>query len=147
MSDPAALAAKERVNFIPDQTLMDPKVPRSGKVEVVMKDSRKREHFTPHACGTKRNPMSTADVSAKVRDLMAPVLGARRTEGVIQRVNALQSIGKVCELLPLLAVEPHEMAKVTPPLIESPRASRSVASCSGAAPLRAASYDSASQVE
>lgn len=93
MSDPAALAVKERVTLIPDPALMDSKAPRSGKVEVVMKDGRTLEHFTPYACGTKQNPMSTADVSAKVRDLMAPVLGASRTEAVIRRVNALESIG------------------------------------------------------
>jgi 2-methylcitrate dehydratase PrpD len=114
MSDPAVLAVKERVTLIPDPALMDPKAPRSGKVEVVMKDGRKLEHFTPYAYGTKQNPMSTEDVNAKVRDLMAPVLGASRTDAVIQRVNALESIGKMRELLPFLTVEPHEMAKVTP---------------------------------
>lgn len=114
MSDPAVLKVKERVTLIPDPALMDPKAPRSGKVEVVMKDGRKLEHFTPYAYGTKQNPMSTEDVNAKVRDLMAPVLGASRTEAVIQRVNELEKVGSVRELLPLLTVDAYEMAKVAP---------------------------------
>ena len=37
-------------------------------------------HFTRHAPGTKENPLDTESVNAKARDLMAPVLGARKTE-------------------------------------------------------------------
>lgn len=114
MTDPAVLAVKERVSLIADPALMDPKAPRSGKVEVLMKDGRKLEHFTPYAYGTKQNPMSTQDVNAKVRDLMVPVLGSLRTDAIIQRVNDLENVGKVRELLPFLTVEAHEMAKIAP---------------------------------
>jgi hypothetical protein len=37
-----------------------------------------------------RNPLDAAGVNAKARSLMTPVLGAERTEAVIQRINALE---------------------------------------------------------
>jgi 2-methylcitrate dehydratase PrpD len=92
---------------------MDPKAPRSAKVEVVLKDGRTLEHFTPHAYGTKENQMDTASVNAKVRDLMEPVLGPSRTEAVIKRVNDLENVASVRELLPFLTLQPREMASVT----------------------------------
>jgi 2-methylcitrate dehydratase PrpD len=106
------LAVKQRVTLVPDRALMDPQAPRSAKVEVVLKDGRTVEHFTPHAYGTRQNPMDTASVNAKVRDLMEPVLGASRTAAVIERVNNLETLASVRELLPFLTLEPAEMAKV-----------------------------------
>ena len=42
-------------------------------------------------------------MNAKARLLMAPVLGAEQTEGVIQRVNALEALADVRELRPFLS--------------------------------------------
>ncbi len=104
MSDPAVLAVKERVNLVADPLLMDPEAPRSAKVEVVLKDGRTLNHFTPHAYGTKQNPMETKNVNAKVRDLLEPALGPSRTEAVIQQVNGLEGMANVQELLPFLTL-------------------------------------------
>ena len=114
MADPDTLAVKERVTLIPDEDLMDPAAPRSGKVIAQLKDGRTVEHFTPHAYGTKENPMSTEDVNAKVRLLIEPVLGAAKTEVIIDRVNNLEQVADVRELMPLLTVTAGEMAKVGP---------------------------------
>ena len=57
------------------------------RVEVTLRDGRTVSHFTRHAPGTKENPLDTAGVNAKARGLMAPVLGARRTAAVIERVK------------------------------------------------------------
>ena len=114
MSDPATLAVKDRVTLIADEELMDPSAPRSGKVTALLNDGRTVEHFTPHAYGTKENPMSTEDVNAKVRSLLEPVLGTRRTEAVIDSVNGLESVADVRELIPLLTVSPAEMSTVAP---------------------------------
>ena len=110
MSDPAVLAVKERVNLVADPALMNPEAPRSAKVEVVLKDGRTLNHFTPHAYGTKQNPMETKSVNAKVRELLKPVLGPSRTEAVIDRVNGLEGVANVQELLPFLTLKPQEMA-------------------------------------
>ncbi|HUF80652.1 MAG TPA: MmgE/PrpD family protein [Burkholderiales bacterium] len=103
MKDPKVRAAKERVQLIADRKLMDPAAPRSGLVEVTLKDGRTVSHFTRHAPGTKENPLDTEAVSAKARSLMAPVLGAGPAEEVIRRVNALEAVKDVRELRAFLA--------------------------------------------
>ena len=103
MADPKVRAAKARVQLIADRALMDPAAPRSGRVEVTLRDGRTVSHFTRHAPGTKENLMDTESVNAKARELIEPVLGAERTEGLIRRVNALESVADVRELRPLLA--------------------------------------------
>jgi 2-methylcitrate dehydratase PrpD len=114
MSDPALLAVKERVHLVADPGLMNPEAPRSAKVEVVLKDGRTLNHFTPHAFGTRQNPMGTESVNAKVRDLLEPVLGSIRAEVIIEQVNALEGVATVRELLPFLTLNPEEMVSVSP---------------------------------
>lgn len=103
MADPKVRAVKERVQLIADRDLMDPAAPRSGRVEVTLRDGRTVSHFTRHAPGTTENPLDTESVNAKARLLMAPVLGAEQAEGVIRRVNALEELADVRELRPFLA--------------------------------------------
>src|SRR5262249_29904702 len=79
MEDPKVLAANERVQLIADRELMDPAAPRSGRVEVTLRDGRTVSHFTRHPPGTKENPLNTKRVNDKARSLMSPVLGAERT--------------------------------------------------------------------
>jgi 2-methylcitrate dehydratase PrpD len=102
MSDPAVRAVKARVQLVADRALMDPAAPRSGLVEVTLRDGRTVSHFTRHAPGTRENPLDTDGVNAKARGLMTPVLGAERTEAVIERVSALEGLAKVRELMPFL---------------------------------------------
>jgi 2-methylcitrate dehydratase PrpD len=102
MEDPQVRAVKARVQLVADRELMTPDAPRSGRVEVTLRDGRTVSHFTRHAPGTKENPLDTAGVNAKARSLMAPVLGARRTDALIERVNALQDLDDVRKLRPLL---------------------------------------------
>ena len=103
MADPQVRAAKERVQLVGDRSLMNPDAPRSGLVEVTLRDGRTVSHFTRHAPGTKENPVDTETLNTKVRDLMAPVLGAQRTEALIQRVNALEDLDDVRKLRPFLS--------------------------------------------
>jgi len=103
MQDPRVRAAKARVELVADKALMDPAAPRSGRVEVTLKDGRTFSHFTRHAPGTQENPMTTEQVNAKARALMAPVLGAKNTEAIIRRVNDLETLKNVRELRPFLA--------------------------------------------
>ena len=103
MEDPAVKAVRSRVQLVADKSLMDPAAPRSGLVEVTtagrpdgaatsrsMRRARRRTRSTPPAsttrCGTS----------------MAPVLGARQAEVVIDRVNALDDVRDVRELVALM---------------------------------------------
>jgi 2-methylcitrate dehydratase PrpD len=103
MKDPEVRAVKERVQLIADRALMDRAAPRSGRVEVTLKDGRTVSHFTRHAPGTKENPLDTESVNAKARVLMAPVLGAAKTQELIRRVNVLEALSDLRELSPFLA--------------------------------------------
>jgi len=102
MSDPQVLAVKQRVQLVGDRGLMDPAAPRSGLVEVTLRDGRTVSKFTRFPPGTKENPLDTAAVNAKARNLMLPVLGAQRTDAIIQRVNALEDVAQVRDLVALL---------------------------------------------
>jgi 2-methylcitrate dehydratase PrpD len=106
MEDPAVKAVRSRVELVADKSLMDPAAPRSGLVEVTMQGGRKVQHFTKHAPGTKENPLDAAGLNDKVRDLMEPVLGARQTTVVIDRVNALEDVRDVRELVALMTRRP-----------------------------------------
>jgi hypothetical protein len=43
--------------------------------------------------------VDTEKMNAKARDLMVPVLGASKTEAVIQQVNSLETLANVRELV------------------------------------------------
>jgi 2-methylcitrate dehydratase PrpD len=104
MQDPQVRAAKERVQLVADRALMVPDAPRSGRVEVSLRDGRTVSHFTRHPPGTKENPLDSEGVNRKVRDLIEPILGARRTQAVIERVSALETMGSVRDLRPFLTL-------------------------------------------
>jgi 2-methylcitrate dehydratase PrpD len=102
MKDQQVLAVKQRVQLVGDRALMDPAAPRSARVDVQLRDGRMVTHFTRFAPGTKENPLDTAAVAEKARSLMAPVLGAQRCDQVIARVNTLDSLASVRDLVRLL---------------------------------------------
>lgn len=99
MAEPQIRAAMQRVQVIGDAKLDDPAAPRSGLVEVTLRDGRTVSHFTRFPPGTKENPVTTEILNTKARDLMAPVLGAERTDAVIRGVNALEEVGNIRDLI------------------------------------------------
>ena len=103
MQDSRVLQAKQRVQLIADAGLMNPAAARSGHVEVTLRDGRVVSLFVPHAPGAKENPMDEERVDEKARTLIAPVLGAARTEELIARIHALEQVAQVGELQALLA--------------------------------------------
>lgn len=102
MKDQQVLAVKQRVQLVGDRALMDPAAPRSANVEVHLRDGRTVTHFTRFAPGTKENPLDTTGVAAKATSLVAPVLGGQRCEQIIERVNSLENLASVRELVRLL---------------------------------------------
>jgi 2-methylcitrate dehydratase PrpD len=104
MRDPKILEQRAKVTVAGDAALMDPAAPRGAIVEVTMMDGRKVNHFTKFPPGTKENPLSTEAVSAKTRDLIAPVLGSEKAEKLIEQVNQLETLSDVRQLVPLMTV-------------------------------------------
>ncbi|MDR3537160.1 MAG: MmgE/PrpD family protein [Acetobacteraceae bacterium] len=99
MAEPQIRAVMQRVQVVGDAKLNDRAAPRSGLVEVTMRDGRTVSHFTRFPPGTKENPIDTETLNGKVRDLIAPVLGAERTNAIIQRVNALEEVSNMRDFI------------------------------------------------
>jgi 2-methylcitrate dehydratase PrpD len=104
MKDPQVLAMRRRIELIADPDLVVPEAPRSGFVELTLRGGRKVSTFVKYAPGTPENPLDTEGVNAKARGLMAPILGDRRTEALLERVAALETLDDVRGLRPLLTV-------------------------------------------
>jgi 2-methylcitrate dehydratase PrpD len=104
MTAPDIVAIRARTRLTADQALVDPAAPRGAIVELTLTDGRRVEQHTRFAPGTKENPLSEDAVNAKVRDLMAPVLGAAKTEQLITAINALEELDDVRRLRPLWTV-------------------------------------------
>lgn len=102
MQIPKIRAFMERVTVIGDPKLNDPLAPRGGIVEVYLKNGSVLSKHTRFPPGTKENPLTTEIVSAKARDLMSPVIGANRTERVIQEVLELDKMQDIKQLISLL---------------------------------------------
>jgi hypothetical protein len=75
--------------------------PSWAGVSFLLRARENAQSHTKHPPDTKENLLSVAGVSAKVRDLMAPVLGGENTEKLIASLNRLESIDKFDQLRPL----------------------------------------------
>lgn len=64
----------------------------SARVTIHLEDGTRETTFVEHVRGYPANPMSHDDVENKARELMSPVLGADRTEALIQMVWSLDSL-------------------------------------------------------
>jgi 2-methylcitrate dehydratase PrpD len=79
MRDPEVLALRRRIELRGDDALTRAMPRREGIVEIKLKDGREIEHHTRAVRGTPENPMTRAEVEAKARDLLAPVIGRGRS--------------------------------------------------------------------
>jgi 2-methylcitrate dehydratase PrpD len=102
MQDPAVLAVRRRIEVVPSAELTAAVPARQAIVAVETTDGRKVRHRTTAVRGTPDNPMDQAEVEAKARDLVVPIIGAERAEKLIATVGSLESLRAVIELRPLL---------------------------------------------
>jgi 2-methylcitrate dehydratase PrpD len=102
MKDPEILALRQKIQLTGDASLMDPAAPRGAIISVTLTDGRQVEQHTRFPPGTKENALTTEAVGAKVRDLMAPVLGATKTNRLIDQINNLEKLDDMRRLRSLL---------------------------------------------
>jgi 2-methylcitrate dehydratase PrpD len=93
--DPAVVALRSRVT-----AQSDPAVTSylEAHVRIVMKDGAVLERHVPHALGTLQRPMSDADLEAKFRALVEPVLPHPQADRLIAlcwEVEGLQDVGAI----------------------------------------------------
>lgn len=102
MQDPAVLDVRRRIEAIPSAELTAARPARQAIIEIDCADGRRLSHRTRAVLGTPDNPMTEAQVEAKARDLMAPVLGGAQTEALIAALRGLESLSDVRKLRSLL---------------------------------------------
>jgi 2-methylcitrate dehydratase PrpD len=102
MQDPAVLRHKAKVRLVPDEELERLYPRREAIVEVVLADGSKLVERVGAVRGTSDNPMTRDEVAAKVRDLIAPVIGSARAARLIETVWTLDTVKDIRSLRPLL---------------------------------------------
>jgi 2-methylcitrate dehydratase PrpD len=102
MEDRSVRAVRQRIRVAPSAELTQAKPPRQAIIEIETADGRHLRHHTRAVLGTPANPMSGAEVAAKARDLMEPVLGPDRTDRLVGAVLDIERFGPVKGLRPLL---------------------------------------------
>ena len=74
----------------------------SARVTIRLQDGRSESVFVEHVRGYPANPMTREDVEAKARTLMSPVLGAAKTDELIDlalRIDRLPDAGVLAEAM------------------------------------------------
>jgi 2-methylcitrate dehydratase PrpD len=102
MADAAILRQRAKVQLVPDERLVPLLPVRVADVEIVLSDGTKLAERVTAVRGTPRNPMTRAEVIAKARDLIDPVLGAATAARLVDAVFALEGVADVRALRPLL---------------------------------------------
>ena len=83
MHDPRVLDVKSRIRAVGEPDLTDEQRRWRCVMSVRLKDGRTLTHQTMAAKGSFENPLARAEEDEKARDLIAPVLGAKRCERLL----------------------------------------------------------------
>ena len=102
MNDPAVRRQRAKVELLADPRIDAVRPRREGIVELTLADGTQMSEWIKDVRGTAENPMPRAEVAAKARDLMAPLLGKAKSAKLIDTVLALESVKNVRQLRPLL---------------------------------------------
>jgi 2-methylcitrate dehydratase PrpD len=105
MHDPAVLRERAKVQLVSDEELEKLIPTRVAIVEITFTDGSQLTERVEHVRGTPENPMTRDEVVAKVRELMAPVLGEKVCSNLIERVLGLEGVKDIRELRPLLRAQ------------------------------------------
>jgi 2-methylcitrate dehydratase PrpD len=102
MRDPAVLRQRAKVRLVGDAALEALLPRREAIVAITLADGAVLTERVGEVRGTMANPMERAEVVAKARDLMAPVLGAAQTAALIAASLGVETLPDIRALGPLL---------------------------------------------
>jgi 2-methylcitrate dehydratase PrpD len=102
MKDATILRHRRKVTYVPDATLTALLPARVAVVEITLNDGTTLSDRVEAVRGTVRNPMPRSEVVDKVRDLIAPVLGAPTAQKLIDALLAIETVTDIRTLRPLL---------------------------------------------
>jgi 2-methylcitrate dehydratase PrpD len=101
LHDPAVLALRKKIHVVPSDELRHARPRRQAIVDVETPDGEHLSHRVVAVRGTADNPMENGEVEAKARDLMGDVLGAKRSELLIEAIRDLGKVKSLTRLRPL----------------------------------------------
>lgn len=102
MKDPVVLRHRAKVEYVPDPALAALMPIRVAIVDVTLADGTVLSERVEAVRGTVRNPMPAAEVEEKARDLFVPVLGAQKSDRLIEAVRRLDTAPDLKTLRPLM---------------------------------------------
>ena len=103
MQDPEVLRVRAKVNLVLDDGELQRALPRrEAIVEIALTDGTKLTEHVTAVRGTPSNPMTRAEVVAKARELMAPVLGDANAGSVIDHVLHIEDVKSILAFRPFL---------------------------------------------
>jgi 2-methylcitrate dehydratase PrpD len=102
MKDPAVLRQRGKVEVVADLRIDARRPRREAIVEVTLADGAQLSEWVRDVRGTAENPMSREEVVDKARDLIQPVLGTEACTKLLDKLLALETLGDVRELRPVL---------------------------------------------
>jgi 2-methylcitrate dehydratase PrpD len=103
MRDPRVLRLRKKVVLVGDPALTDAQRCWRCVMEITLADGRTLRRETKAAKGSYKNPLTPAEEEEKALDLMAPVLGRRRSAELLARLWNFEKIKDVRELRRLYA--------------------------------------------
>ncbi|MCL0044032.1 MmgE/PrpD family protein [Dehalococcoidia bacterium] len=102
MKNPDIVDICNRIEMRADSSLVTPESPRQGVIEFTTIDGRTLRNHVVKVRGAMENPMTTAEVEKKARELLVPSLGFDRADDLIAVVRDLESLASVRELRSML---------------------------------------------
>ena len=95
------LGTKKEVDpelIVPDEELSVAVPARQAIVELDTKDGRTLSHRTYAVRGTPGDPMTAEEVVSKATDLLLPIIGRERTEGLVDAVMNIEKLQNAATL-------------------------------------------------
>lgn len=102
MTDPAVLAMRAKVQLVASEALERLEPARHAIVDILLNDGTILSDHVVAVRGTAENPMPREEVVQKCRDLAGPVLGAAKSDALIDAVCNLDRLTDIRQLRGLL---------------------------------------------
>ena len=96
--DRRVIEMKKRIEAVGDASLTDPQRRWRAVIHVTLKDGRELTHQTMAAKGMFENPLTPDEENEKAIELIAPVLGSRKAEALLDALWRFDEIEDVREL-------------------------------------------------
>jgi 2-methylcitrate dehydratase PrpD len=106
MRDRAVQDVKQLITVDEDPGLRTAESSRTAVVEITLRGGGTFREHVKAVPGTAQRPMKREEVAAKCQALFAPVLGASRTDQLIEAVRALERLADVRQLRTFLSATP-----------------------------------------